>query len=571
MTQEREKCIFCRIYDGKEPTNSLYQDDLYMVFPDIKPAAEHHYLVITKQHIPNAKHLKSAEDQVIVSDLVRIGKQVLQERGGNLSDAIFGFHWPPFNSISHLHLHVISPANRLSFISRAIFRPDSWWFVTVIMLFVCDRFRRNSATMFLDNLEIIVGTYEEFLLGYRPKHVDQKYSLTQTFASHGHKASIRCVTSHGKMVASGGADDSIHFYDMLYRRDIGVLMHHNGTVNCVEFTPNGSHLLTGGDDGKIAILRASDFEMEKFWGSAHKGSAVIGISVHPTGKLALSVGADATLRTWNLVKGRPAYATRLGSSKCGAGWQINGVCWSPTGSFYVLGIGTKVDVYSVETAAIIYSVTTEMKVSSFCFLNDNELCVGCESGKIYLHDIIKKSSLFERKIHDQRIKSIKSVVSDNHVCVVTASSNGQIILWEYKGKVLQELGHVKTGCRITCLTIATFGYPNIKKEEESEVEEENEVDYSPEEKCSRPALPVKRGFVIVEEEIEGEHQKKQKKKKKSKRTSAASGFSVSESNTPMKKQKTESGAIISPKPSKNKDKKRKSLLADSWTISEAAR
>lgn len=41
-------------------------------------------------------------------------------------------------------------------------------------------------------------------------------------------------------------------------------------------------------------------------------SAVTSLSVHPSGKLALSVGHDGTLRTWNLVKGRQAYATNLG-------------------------------------------------------------------------------------------------------------------------------------------------------------------------------------------------------------------------------------------------------------------
>ena len=41
-------------------------------------------------------------------------------------------------------------------------------------------------------------------------------------------------------------------------------------------------------------------------------SAVTLMSIHPNGKLALTVGTDATLRTWNLVKGRQAYATNLG-------------------------------------------------------------------------------------------------------------------------------------------------------------------------------------------------------------------------------------------------------------------
>ena len=35
------------------------------------------------------------------------------------------------------------------------------------------------------------------------------------------------------------------------------------------------------------------------------------ISIHPTGKMALSVSKDMTLRTWNLIKGRSAYVTNL--------------------------------------------------------------------------------------------------------------------------------------------------------------------------------------------------------------------------------------------------------------------
>ncbi|PSN57716.1 Histidine triad nucleotide-binding protein 3, partial [Blattella germanica] len=91
-------------------------DDEFVVFPDIKPAAKHHYLVVTQEHIQNVKHI--------------IGRQVLSEKGADLSDVRFGFHWPPFNSIQHLHLHAISPASNMGFIARQIFRPGTWWFVT---------------------------------------------------------------------------------------------------------------------------------------------------------------------------------------------------------------------------------------------------------------------------------------------------------------------------------------------------------------------------------------------------------------------------------------------------------
>lgn len=42
----------------------------------------------------------------------------------------------------------------------------------------------------------------------------------------------------------------------------------------------------------------------------HKGP-VLSVSVHPSGKLALSVGKDKTMYTWNLINGRKAYVTSL--------------------------------------------------------------------------------------------------------------------------------------------------------------------------------------------------------------------------------------------------------------------
>lgn len=71
---------------------------------------------------------------VLVEKLVAEGKRILQENGGNVDDLRLGFHWPPFNSVSHLHLHIISPASEMSLLQSIIFKPNSWWFATASIL-----------------------------------------------------------------------------------------------------------------------------------------------------------------------------------------------------------------------------------------------------------------------------------------------------------------------------------------------------------------------------------------------------------------------------------------------------
>lgn len=83
-----------------------------------------------------------------------------------------------------------------------------------------------------------------------------------------------------------------------------MLTTHGGVVNHIRFTPDATHLLSAGGDGKLAATRAGSWVAEGLWKSPHNGKSVNHITIHPSGKLALTLGADLTLKTWNLIKGR---------------------------------------------------------------------------------------------------------------------------------------------------------------------------------------------------------------------------------------------------------------------------
>lgn len=46
-----------------------------------------------------------------------------------------GFHWPPFNSVNHLHMHAIAPESAMNFVRRQMFLRDTFWYRQVIVNF----------------------------------------------------------------------------------------------------------------------------------------------------------------------------------------------------------------------------------------------------------------------------------------------------------------------------------------------------------------------------------------------------------------------------------------------------
>ncbi|KAG6416998.1 hypothetical protein SASPL_124439 [Salvia splendens] len=99
-------CIFCQITRASTPAPILHQDDKVVAFQDISPSALKHYLVIPVEHIPTVKQLRRrAEDFALVSNMLDVGRALLERDAPHAEQYRFGFHQPPFNSVNHLHLH----------------------------------------------------------------------------------------------------------------------------------------------------------------------------------------------------------------------------------------------------------------------------------------------------------------------------------------------------------------------------------------------------------------------------------------------------------------------------------
>lgn len=104
-------CIFCKIAKGEVPTQFIHETDNVIVFKDIHPQANYHYLVIPKFHVESVAHLK-ADQLGIIEQMYTAALQVAENQ--KFKDLGFrtvintGKHGG--QTVFHLHMHLMSDA-----------------------------------------------------------------------------------------------------------------------------------------------------------------------------------------------------------------------------------------------------------------------------------------------------------------------------------------------------------------------------------------------------------------------------------------------------------------------------
>ncbi|XP_037700037.1 p21-activated protein kinase-interacting protein 1 isoform X2 [Choloepus didactylus] len=301
-------------------------------------------------------------------------------------------------------------------------------------------------------MELVAGCYEQVLFGFDVQREreesggHQKWTPVNDFTHHAHTASLSAVAVNSRFVVTGSKDETIHIYDMKKKIEHGALVHHNGTITCLKFYGN-RHLISGAEDGLICVWNVKKWECLKSI-KAHKGHVTF-LSIHPSGKLALSVGTDKTLRTWNLVEGRSAFIKNIKQN-------AHIVEWSPGGEKYIVVIMNKIDIYQLDTAAISGTITNEKRISSVAFLSESVLALAGDEEVVRFFDCDSLTCLCEFKAHENRVKDILSFEIPKHHVIVTASSDGFIKMWKLKQdkKVPPSLlCEVNTKARLTCLGV----------------------------------------------------------------------------------------------------------------------
>lgn len=107
MTRTSQTCIFCKIVDGGIPSSKVYEDDDFLAFRDINPAAPVHILVIPKRHIARLSEAETA-DGILLGRLMLLVGHIAKEQGLSSYRLIINDGEGAGQTVFHLHAHILS-------------------------------------------------------------------------------------------------------------------------------------------------------------------------------------------------------------------------------------------------------------------------------------------------------------------------------------------------------------------------------------------------------------------------------------------------------------------------------
>ena len=105
-------CIFCKIVNGEIPSKKIHEDDDFLVFHDINPAAPIHALVIPKRHIETLSDCQ-AEDAPLLGKMMVLTAAIAKQLGCAYTGGETGFKTVinvgpnGGQEVYHLHAHIL--------------------------------------------------------------------------------------------------------------------------------------------------------------------------------------------------------------------------------------------------------------------------------------------------------------------------------------------------------------------------------------------------------------------------------------------------------------------------------
>lgn len=100
-------CIFCKIGRHELDSDTVYEDDDFLAFKDINPAAPVHVLVIPKKHVSSL--LDEAAGKELLGSALALVPSIAKQLGlaENGFRVVINTGREGGQSVNHLHIHIL--------------------------------------------------------------------------------------------------------------------------------------------------------------------------------------------------------------------------------------------------------------------------------------------------------------------------------------------------------------------------------------------------------------------------------------------------------------------------------
>ena len=100
-------CIFCKIIAGEIPSAKVYEDEEILIFKDIAPIANIHFLCVPKEHFAYLSEADEARAALLGRTLAKIGKRKEQLGLGEGYRLVINQGENAGQTVPHLHIHIL--------------------------------------------------------------------------------------------------------------------------------------------------------------------------------------------------------------------------------------------------------------------------------------------------------------------------------------------------------------------------------------------------------------------------------------------------------------------------------
>jgi histidine triad (HIT) family protein len=100
-------CIFCKIAAGQIPSKKVYEDEDFLAFHDINPAAPVHVLLIPKMHVASLADCAPADEGWLGRMMALVPRLAREQGCDNGFKTVINTGRDGGQEVYHLHLHVL--------------------------------------------------------------------------------------------------------------------------------------------------------------------------------------------------------------------------------------------------------------------------------------------------------------------------------------------------------------------------------------------------------------------------------------------------------------------------------